>query len=126
MSTAIQLPRRPEVAPEDVPDELRMVELYGKHFKIRRWCDRTPGEQGKIECALSAFRSFRAERGEVLDGDMWDLEPPDAETLAVYLGYLRHSSKPWRDSSVAALRLYFLHIENPQLFRMVEARLVRA
>ena len=126
MSTQIQLPPRPQVVPGEEPHELRMIEQYGRHYKIRRWCERTAGEQSKIECALSAFRTFRAERGEALVGDIWTLEPPAAETVKIYMGYLRRSSKPWRDSSVAALRLYFLHIENPELFRMVEARRVRA
>ena len=100
--------------------------MYGKHYKIKRFRDRTAGEQDKIECALSAFRGFRVSRGEELTGDIWNLPPPDAETLAVYLFYLRHSSRPWRDASVAALRLYFRHIENPELFRMVEAPRARS
>ena len=124
MST-IQLPPLRPIS-DDVRDELRKLEEYGRHYSIRRWSQRTAGEQDKIECALSAFRSFRLNRGEDLDGDIWDMAPPDVATVQIYVGYLRHSSRPWRDASVAALRLYLLHIEDPDLFRMVEAPLVRA
>lgn len=106
--------------------ELAAARLYGKHYYIRRYDDRPSGEQEKIDRALSAFRSFRRERGEEMGCDMWDMPPPDVDTLKIYIILLRQSSRPWRDASVAALRLYFLHIKEPELFRLTEAPLVRA
>ena len=126
MTTVIQLPPRPLASPADEPDDLRQIAEYGRHYKIRRWADRTPGEQHKIDCALSAFRTFRSARGELLGAEMWEMPAPDVETVQVYMGYLSHSSRPWRDASVAALRLYLLHIEAPALFRLVEAPLAKS
>ena len=123
MTTVLRLPPRPVVFPEDIPDELRKIKEYGPHYKILRYEDRSPEMQARIESSLSAFRSFRRQRGEVLEGTVWELPPPDVVTLQIYLGYVGIASRTWRDANVAALRLYFIHIQRPDLFRMVEAPL---
>ena len=99
-------------------DELR---AYGRHYKIKRWHERSEDQQVKIYCALKAFRTWRIRQGESFDEqDPWQMAPPDIETLRGYLAMLTLSSVPWQDVSIAALRLYCLHNSQPTLFRMIE------
>ena len=124
MTTPLRIPGKVELRPGQANAEIRAVRAYGRHYKIKRWGDRPEGEQYKISCALSAFQSWRRDRGEPVPPCIWDMSLPDVETLQVYLALLSLCSRPWRDMSVAALRLYFLHHESPQLFRLVEVKLV--
>ncbi len=103
------------------------VLAYGRHFRIKRWHERTEDQQQRISCALTAFRTWRLRQGESFgEADPWEMDPPNEHTLNVYLAMLSVSSVPWQDNSLAALRLYFLHQELPFLFRMVELKQVRA
>lgn len=125
MTTPLKLPGREEIRPGQIDIELKRVLAYGPHYSIKRWEERPEGQQLKITNALCAFRTWRIRRGESFDhASPWEMTPPSVETLRVYLALLSTHSVPWRDSSVAALRLYFLHLEMPQLFRLVKVKLV--
>ncbi len=127
LQTPLTLPERP-VSPvrQDCPD-VRAIDRFGKHWLMVRFEDRSATMQERIEAALRSFRTFRKNRGEPLDCavSVWEMPPPDPETLQVYLAATKHSSRGWRDAVVAALRLYCLEIDNPQLFRLVEVRLAK-
>ena len=120
-------PRPSFVTNQQVAEELRGLRDYGPKFTIRRWDERTPAEQESIEIALSAFCSWRVNhiKEELPAVGLWEMPPPDPDILKLYLSYICYRSRKWRDNTVAALRLYFLNIKAPVLFRLVEAPLAR-
>lgn len=107
-------------------EKKRLRNLYGRHYRILRWEERTPDSQREIEKALAAFQRWRRLEGdETPDNELWNVPAPHPDTLEYYLGSVSYRCRQWRDRTVAALRLYFLHIEEPALFRKVEVKLVR-
>lgn len=116
----------PEAPPPGSHERRAQRHLYGQHFSIRRWEQRTPNEQEFINKALAAFQRWRIREGEDIPHDsLWDVPPPSADILLDYLDQVSYNSRCWRDRTVAALRLYFLHVENPTLFRLVEVELAK-
>lgn len=103
------------------------VRAYGrKYLCTKRWHERTEDQQARIECALKAFRTYRLNLGEFfLNENPWAMVPPDPDTLMDYLGTIAVTSIRWQQLSVAALRLYCLHHNEPTLFRMVELKNLR-
>ena len=121
------LPARPRYVSSEDLEELKNIVKYGKRYKTVRWEQRASDSQVRILRALSAFRTWRARRGEEFDNEeLWDMPPPTPSTLNVYLTYVSYTCRDWRDVNVAALRLYFLHIENPQLFKLVDVPLAKS
>ena len=104
------------------------VRAYGRNYlRTKRWHERTEDQQARIECALKAFRTYRLNVGEAFsDENPWAMAPPDMETLTDYLGTIAIASSRWQELSIAALRLYCLHHDQPLLFRMVELKHLRA
>ena len=121
-------PRPSFVSSTAVAEEMRNLRDYGPKYTIRRFEDRPPAEQEAIEIALSAFRNWRVNhiKEDLPDGGLWEMPPPDPDILKLYMSYICYKSQRWRDKTVAALRLYCLSIEEPALFRLVEAPLVRS
>ena len=121
MQKSMTLPGRGELRPTKVSEERALILAYGRHYSIKRWEQRTEDQQNRITAALTAFRGWRIKMGESFQQeDPWAMPPPNAATLRLYLTHLSVSSVCWRDNSVAALRLYFLHTQDPALFRMVK------
>lgn len=104
------------------------VRAYGRNYlRTKRWHERTEAQQDILEGALQAFRNYRLRLGETfLDESPWAMDPPDTDTLIDYMGTVAVCCRRWQELSVAALRLYFLHHNQPQLFRMVELKQLRA
>ena len=104
------------------------VRAYGRNYlRTKRWHERTEGQQDRLEGALKAFRNYRIGLGEAFfDENPWAMDPPDPETLIDYLGTIAVCCRRWQELSIAALRLYLLHHNQPLLFRMVELKHLRA
>lgn len=114
----------------ELPDPALLLDEvldYGPSYtKLKRWSERTEDQQNRLTCALKAFRTWRMRMGESFDDDPWAMPPPEMKVLIGYLVVLSSSSEKWQHVSLAALRLYCLHHNQPQLFRMVELKQVRA
>jgi len=123
MQKSMTLPVLGTLSPTKASEERARVQAYGPHYFIKRWEQRTEDQQFRIANALAGFRSWRIKNGESIESeDPWEMPPPYATTLQLYLVYLAGVSKEWRDNSKSALRLYFLHTEQPALFRMVKVK----
>ena len=116
-----------EVTPE-TQTEIARVAAYGPDYYIKRWEERTEAQQVRIGSALRSFLKWERdcgylpEDGHHLVDDprgMWDIPPPEEEELLLYIAYAKQLSRPWRALICQGLRLYFLHHDRPDLFRMV-------
>ena len=106
----LELPARPPAPPP---------------ITIKSWSATPPKARERLTSALRAFSTFRRRRGERLADDPWEAPLPTARTLNTYITYLSHVSRPWRDTSVRALRLYFIHHGRPDIAATIHAPLAR-
>lgn len=117
--------RAANVALQDEADRER---AYGSFYHIKRWEQRTPGRQREITDYLRRFLRWMFAGGHVdadpdtVAGDdlLWDISPPSRRAVSVFVVYAQNRSSRWRELMCAALRLYFLHHDASELFRMVE------
>ena len=124
MSTQpLTVPSRPVLTPDPVDLLIAEAEAYGPYSETKTWDERSPEYQQAIVCALRAFLNWRRRTtGADLGDDPWAMPPPSPEEVRLFVAVTKQKGKSWRERTAAALRLYFRHIERPDLFRLVEMR----
>ena len=102
------------------------VREYGPGVLIKPFENRSESQQQILTERLTYFQNWRSKLGDIPRrdpaDDPWDPEPPDADTLLAYMDITHQRSAHFRAEVIAALRLYLIHHERPDLCRLVKPR----